>query len=204
MHVVLVHGWGFDARIWAPLTGRLQGASTTQVDLGFIAAPSEADHDSILIGHSLGVLWLLKEGGRPCKGLVSIQGFDRFCPHVPAARVAALKRGLDQNPERTLQAFRGSCGAPDYPEGPALNVGRLQQGLDWLMHWDARPARKRLQCPMLILAARDDAIVPPAMTEAVWEKSAVFWSPTGGHVLPLRHPDWCARHVLEFAHSLPS
>lgn len=208
MHFVLVHGWGFDTRLWAPLIARLQGASVTLVDLGFIAAPSEPDlvwpADSILVGHSLGVLWLLEEGARPCKGFVSIQGFDRFCPHVPAARVAALKRGLDQDPARTLQAFWGSCGAPDFAQKPAPNVARLREGLDWLMHWDARPARNTLQCPMLILAARDDAIVPPAMTKAVWGEKAVAWSPTGGHALPLRQPDWCANHVLEFAHSLPS
>jgi pimeloyl-[acyl-carrier protein] methyl ester esterase len=56
---------------------------------------------------------------------------------------------------------------------------------------------------VLALAARDDAIVPPAMSQSIW-RERLIWSPDGGHVLPLRHPQWCARHVLEFANSLPA
>ncbi len=72
------------------------------------------------------------------------------------------------------------------------------------MHWDAEDAKADLQCPVLALAARDDAVVPPAMTEAVWQGQNILWSPDGGHVLPMRHSAWCARNVLEFAHTLPS
>jgi len=57
---------------------------------------------------------------------------------------------------------------------------------------------------MLALASRDDTIVPPAMTESIWRDTNIVWSNDGGHVLPLRHPRWCARHVLEFVHALPS
>lgn len=208
MHFVLVHGWGFDASFWEPLVARLENATVTLVDLGFIGEPSEActdrPDDCILAGHSLGVLWLLKAGANRCKGFVSIQGFDRFCPHVPEVRVAALKRGLDRDPVGTMQSFWRSCGVSDIPATPALNVPRLREGLDWLMHWDERDAKKALECPTLTLAARDDVVVPPAMTEAVWGKKTIQWSPDGGHGLPLRRPDWCARHVLEFANSLPS
>ena len=116
--------------------------------------------DAIAVGHSLGVLWLLKQGEGRFKALVSIQGFDRFCPHVPPSRVAALKRGLERDPAGTMQAFWRSCGAPGFALPEALNVARLDEGLDWLMHWDAREAKEKLECPMLALAARDDAIVP--------------------------------------------
>jgi pimeloyl-[acyl-carrier protein] methyl ester esterase len=208
MHVVLVHGWGFHAGIWTDVVGHLGGAQVTLVDLGFVAgAPkgsTEWPDDALAVGHSLGLLWLLKEGGGRFKGLVSIQGFDRFCPHVPQSRVAALKRGLERDPGGTMQAFWRSCGAPGFALPEALNVARLDEGLDWLMHWDAGEVKQRLPCPMLALAARDDPIVPPAMTEAVWQGTKVIWSPDGGHVLPLRHPRRCAQHVLEFADTLPS
>ena len=46
-------------------------------------------------------------------------------------------------------------------------MARLDEGLDWLMHWDARRAKQALTCPVLALAARDDPIVPPAMSEAM-------------------------------------
>jgi len=208
MHVALVHGWGFHAGIWAEMVERLPGAEITLIDLGFVAgAPASAadwPDDAIAVGHSLGLLWLLKQARGRFKGLISIQGFDRFCPHVPPSRVAALKRGLARDPGGTMQAFWGSCGAPGFASPEALDIPRLDEGLDWLMHWEAEAAKQALQCPVLALAARDDAIVPPAMTEAIWQERRIVWSPDGGHVLPLRHPDWCARHVLEFAHSLPS
>ncbi|HUW73825.1 MAG TPA: alpha/beta hydrolase [Methyloceanibacter sp.] len=208
MHFVVVHGWGFDTSIWTPLVARLPKADVTRVDLGFLSdtAKDRSDwpDDAIAIGHSLGVLWLLKEKEGRFRGLISVQGFDRYCPHVPEARVAALRRGLDSDPGGTLRAFWRSCGAPDFADPAVLNVPRLREGLDWLMHWDAEAAKKRLQCPILTLAAKDDAIVSPAMSEAVWGQNTILWSPDGGHVLPLRHPDWCARHVAEFAHSLTS
>jgi pimeloyl-[acyl-carrier protein] methyl ester esterase len=208
MHVVLVHGWGFHAGIWADVVGHLGDAQVTLVDLSFVAGgpkgSAEWPGDAIAVGHSLGLLWLLKEGRGRFKGLVSIQGFDRFCTHVPQSRVAALKRGLDRDPGGTMQSFWQSCGAPGFALPGALNVAQLDQGLDWLMHWDARDAKERLDCTMLALAARDDPIVPPAMTEAVWQGTKIIWSPDGGHVLPLRHPRRCARHVLEFADTLPS
>lgn len=66
MHFVLVHGWGFNASLWDPLIARLCDATVTRVDLGFVAGgPCDMPdwpQDAIAVGHSLGVLWLLKEG----------------------------------------------------------------------------------------------------------------------------------------------
>jgi pimeloyl-[acyl-carrier protein] methyl ester esterase len=207
MHFVLVHGWGFNASIWTPLMAQLGDAETTVVDLGFIDG---ADHSSdtdwpdnaIAVGHSLGVLWLLKQERARYRGLVSIQGFDRYCPHVPKARVVALKRGIDRDPAGTMEAFWRSCGAPGFAPPSALNSDRLREGLDWLIQWDAEDARKSLRCPGLSLATQDDFIVPLAMTETIWGKKNVVWLPEGGHVLPIRFPEWCAAHVVEFADSV--
>lgn len=207
MHLVLVHGWGFNASIWAPLIARLPGADTTVVDLGFVGEGARADdqdwpEDAIAVGHSLGVLWLLKHGNGQFRGLVSAQGFDRYCPHVPKSRVIALKRGIDRDPAGTMAAFWRSCGAPGFAPPEALNADRLREGLDWLIQWDAEVARKSLRCPVLSLATRDDVIVPPAMTETIWGKENVVWLPEGGHVLPFEFPEWCATHVLEFAYTI--
>ena len=207
MHFVLVHGWGFHAGIFADFIGHLEGAEVSLIDLGFVAGgpPGERNWppDSIAIGHSLGLLWLLREGGGRFKGLVSIQGFDCFSCYIAPSRVAALRRGLEKDAGGTLRAFWRSCGASGFAWPEALNVARLDEGLDWLMHWDARRAKQALTCPVLALAARDDPIVPPAMSEAIWGENIV-WSPDGGHVLPLKHAEWCARHVIEFADTLPS
>jgi len=206
MHFVFLHGWGFHAGIWTDVVSQLGAADVTLVDLGFVAGGPEGGtewpEDAIAVGHSLGAMWLLERGRGRFKAMVSIQGFDRFCPHVAPSRAVALKRGLGRDPGGTMQAFWRSCGAPDFAPPEALNVAALDEGLDWLMHWDARRAKEELDCPVLALGSRDDPIVPPAMTEAIWQEAGVIWSPDGGHVLPLRHPRWCARHVLEFADTL--
>ena len=208
MHFVLVQGWGFHAGIWADFVSHLEGAEVTLVDLGFVSGgpkgKTDWPSDAIAVGHSLGLLWLLQQGGGRFRALVSVQGFDCFCCHIAPSRVAALKRGLERDPGATLQTFWRSCGAAGFALPEALNVGRLDQGLDWLMHWDARKAKDQLACPILALAARNDAIVPPPMSETIWQNAGLIWSPDGGHVLPLRHPRWVAHHVLEFAHALPS
>jgi pimeloyl-[acyl-carrier protein] methyl ester esterase len=206
MRFVLVHGWGFHAGIWADFVSHLDGAEVTLVDLGFVAGGPKGETDwppdAIAVGHSLGLLWLLRQGGGRFRGLVSVQGFDCFCCHVAPSRIAALKRGLEREPHATMQAFWRSCGAAGFALPEALNLARLDEGLDWLMHWDARKAKDELACPVLALAARDDAIVPVSMSEAIWKDTGISWSQGGGHVLPLRHPRWCARHVLEFANAL--
>lgn len=206
MHFVLVHGWGFHVGIWADFVTQLEGAEITLIDLGFVSGGPQGEdqwpQNSIAIGHSLGLLWLLKQK-QPFRGLVSIQGFDCFSCHVPVSRISALKRGLARDSGGTLQAFWRSCGVPGFALPEALNVPRLDEGLDWLMHWDASEAKQQLDCPMLALATRDDQIVPPAMTESIWNDTGIVWANDGGHVLPLRHPRWCARHVLEFANALP-
>ncbi|MGH6824120.1 alpha/beta fold hydrolase [Methyloceanibacter sp.] len=211
MHFVFVHGWGFNAAIWRDLTGYMRSHAFSLVDLGFIAggpkaATSEWPSDAIAVGHSLGLLWLLhrarEEGRMPFRGLVSIQGFDRFCPHIPPSRVAFMRRGLRRDAYQTLDAFWRGCATEPFASLEALNVARLDEGLGWLTDWDETKATAGLACPTLALAARDDAIVPQAMSEAIWGGDNIRWSETGGHVLPLRHPEWCASHVLDFAHAL--
>jgi pimeloyl-[acyl-carrier protein] methyl ester esterase len=208
MHFVLVHGWGFHAGLWAGFVKQLDGARVTLVDLGFVtggpAGEKSWPQDAIAVGHSLGLLWLMARGGGQFRALVSVQGFDCFRCHVPASRVAAMRRGIERAPYATVETFWRSSGAPVFAPPEALDIPRLHEGLDWLMKWDARDIKNGLRCPMLALAARDDTIVPAAMSEAIWRKAELVWSPDGGHVLPLRHPEWCARHVLEFANSLPA
>ena len=206
MHFVLVHGWGFHAGLWNGVVEHLGGAGVTLIDLGFVAGGPKGEktwpRDAIAVGHSLGLSWLLARGGGQFRALVSVQGFDCFCCHVPSSRVAAMRRGIERAPYVTVENFWRSSGAPDFAPPEALDVARLHEGLEWLMHWDVSDVKDGLQCPVLALAARDDAIVPSAMSEAIWRKPGLVWSPGGGHVLPLKHPEWCANHVLEFANSV--
>ncbi|HEX6830841.1 MAG TPA: hypothetical protein VF090_04780, partial [Methyloceanibacter sp.] len=142
------------------------------------------------------------EEERRFRALVSIQGFDCFCPHIPPSRVAGMRRGLRRDPSQTLSAFWRGCGTEPFAPPSALNVERLDEGLGWLMEWDESEAKAKLAFPTFALAARDDAVVPRAMSEVIWGSDNIRWSDTGGHVLPLKHPEWCANNVLDFAHAL--
>ena len=214
MRFVFVHGWGFHAGIWRDLIAHLPGeAEVSLVDLGFVAGGPEGSSDwpsdAVAIGHSLGFLWLLHRAGERAsspatasfRALVSIQGFDRFCPPIPLSRVAGMRRQLKRDAGATLGAFWRACGTEAFAPPSALNIDRLDEGLGWLMDWDFRGMKGRLDCPTLALAARDDGIVPEVMSEDIWGRTNIHWSQSGGHVLPLKHPEWCARHVLDFAHA---
>ena len=210
MHFVFVHGWGFNAGIWRDVAARLTGCEVSFVDLGFVgggtAAAETLPVDAVAVGHSLGVLWLLRavEEGRapPMRALVSIQGFDRFCPYIPPARVQSMRRELRRDAAATMQTFWHACGSAPFANPDSLNSERLDEGLGWLTQWDARRAKERLACPVLALAAKDDRIVPQPMSEAIWGGGEIRWSEGGGHVLPLNRPEWCVRHVLDLARDL--
>ena len=142
MHFVLVHGWGFHAGIWADFVGHLDGAEVTLVDLGFVAGGPKGEtdwpSDAIAVGHSLGLLWLLEAGEGRFRALVSVQGFDCFCCHVApvagrGAEARARARAARHAPGLLAVLRRAGFALPE-----ALNVARLDEGLDWLMHWDAR------------------------------------------------------------------
>ena len=168
MHFVFVHGWGFNPAIWHDVIRSTGNAEVTLVDLGFIAggprAATEWPCDAVAVGHSLGLLWLLhraaKEGRAPFRALVSVQGFDRFCPPIPPSRVAGMRRGLRRAAYQTVEVFWSGCGSEPFAAPGALNVGRLDEGLGWLMDWDETETKAKLACPTLALAARDDAVVP--------------------------------------------
>jgi pimeloyl-[acyl-carrier protein] methyl ester esterase len=205
MHAVFVHGWGYHAGLWEDVIALCPELSVSRADLGFVAGgPAGVEtwpEDSIAIGHSLGLLWLLQQERR-FRALVSVQGFDCFCCHVPTGRVEAMRRGLKQNAAATLGNFWRSCGTPDFANPEDLNVDKLDEGLDWLMNWNATGKAAALDCPVLALAARDDPIVPATMSASIWGEKNVTWSDEGGHALPLRRPEWCADRIKEFARGL--
>src|SRR4029453_4948940 len=92
--------------------------------------------DALAVGHSLGLLWLPARGGGQVRALVSVQGFDCFCCHVPSSRGPALGRGIERTPYATVETFWRSSGAPDFAPPEALDIPRLYEGLDWVIIWD--------------------------------------------------------------------
>jgi pimeloyl-[acyl-carrier protein] methyl ester esterase len=150
----------------------------------------------------LGILWLLKHGPKLPQAFISICGFDCFFRHVSKREIKAMSRKLDHDMWALMQNFWKASDTGDFCEEEALNRETLKTGLDWLMTWDATEALRNLHCPVLALAATSDAIVPSAMTEAIWQGYDLRWCDTGSHVLPLSHTDWCAEHIKSFLHDL--
>lgn len=200
---VFVHGWGFGPAFWTPLVTALGWTDACVLDLGFLGAesgtPAQAAQQlqalqgagqAVLgVGHSLGFMWLAGQMGLSATDrLVGINAFAAFAARtdfasgVPVRVLQRMLKGVSSTPEKVLADFRAVCGAPAV-DGP-LSPQNLRYGLDLLISGDVRPvmARKRAQCS--VLAARQDPLVPPAMTEDSFaEGVAVQWT-DGGHLLP--------------------
>jgi malonyl-CoA O-methyltransferase len=217
--LVLVHGWGFDVEAWRPLERALGGIETQAVDLGFFGRPRIPAFDQskplVAVGHSLGFLWLLRERPFPWRALVSIAGMPRFTrgPHYPhGVGPRVLRRMMARfacEPAATWRDFLARCGCPREAAGEGrsseMDVDRLGEGLRWLAEWDERRALARESTPLLALAAEDDAILPAALSEAVFAErpgTAFHRAEGGGHALVLSRPEWCAARIRSFLAAL--
>lgn len=207
--LVFVHGWGFDASFWNPLRAALSEFDDLAFDLGFLGDESlpevPAGGRRVAVGHSTGFLWLLKAKPFAWDALVSINGFSRFVegegfrPAVAPRLLDRMIARLGHCPEEVTADFLARCGSREKPG--RLNPERLHEGLIWLRDWDARAELDSDSTPVLVLAGKRDPIVPVAMTEhcfAANSRIVRHWHETGGHLLPLSAPAWCARHIREF------
>lgn len=206
--LLFVHGWAFDASVWTPLRAELGDWPHAVADAGYFGAaqsPATATGPVIAIGHSMGVLRLLRDLPSNCVGLVSINGFPRFgaAPDfdagVPRRMLDRMLKRLSTDPTAVLQDFRERCG--DASAFGAPNLQPLARDLEALRDEDQRHALAALPVPLLILAGQDDPIVPAAMTQAAFGGRAGDERHDlehGGHLLPVSAAPWCARHIAGF------
>ena len=209
--LVLVHGWGFEPGVWQGLRAALPEVECASVDLGFFGPPVgpafPPDRPLIAVGHSLGVLWLLKTRPFPWRGLVSINGFPRFVlapdyrPAVEPRLVDRMIRRLAADPAGVTEEFRIRCGSTgSLPDGPVPDS--LLHGLTWLRDWDARPdVEPPSSAPMLALSGSADPILPEGMDDHCFRDFPNLRSARlegGGHLLPVTAAEWCADHIRTF------
>ena len=218
--LLFVHGWAMDGSIWHAVREWLDAWSVPEQaisvrEMGYLevagiddgeaclaaaGAPAPPPAPVLAVGHSLGVMQLLAAPPAGLAGLVSINGFTRFsaaADHpagVPRRILQRMLRRLEEDPAAAVAAFRQGCGI--VARAPAPLLPALRRGLELLRDGDARPLLPRLSVPVLALAGTRDAVVPPALS------AACFADPRwveGGHLLPLTHPELCARALLELA-----
>lgn len=205
--ITLVHGWGYDARIWREVLPLLGGLDVEVSDLGYFGQshlPAPCNTPRIAVGHSLGVLWWLALSKLPWIRLIAINGFARFTatadfPKGVAPRVLErMRQRFTVAPAAVLGDFQTSCGGAG--PAPPGDSGELALGLSSLASGDGRATLAIRREDIVALAARQDAIVPAAMSEAAFAdlpSSRLRWVEDGGHLLPLTHPRECAELIRE-------
>ena len=197
--ILLVHGWGYDASFWDPVRAALDAPSAA-LNLGYFGTPNIAipSDVTLMVGHSLGFLWLLRQSALRHLPLVGINAFPRFL-EGEAYRPAIAPRVLERMTRRVvghtrsvLEDFWTRAGAP----GPAgePDAAALSEGLDQLAAWDERENLAARASPARLIAGRQDAIVPATMTEMAFKGSEIVWLP-GGHALPRTHAADIARLI---------
>lgn len=213
MAVILqfLHGWAFDRTLWQGVTALLPQFDCRIADRGYFGAPDVAEcaEDVVAVAHSLGTMHLLAAPPPRCRGLIAINGFDRFSAATDFSGVAPrvldrMLARLAETPETVVREFRQRCGT-DAPVGP-LAPAVLRADLALLRDGDCRAQAARWAAPIVLLEAEDDPILPPALRGAVFASASRLdrlRRPTGGHLLPATAPAACAAAIRELVDSLP-
>ncbi len=207
MPVILrfLHGWAFDAGLWTEVRHLLPQWPAEIDDRGYFGNPRTiaTDGANIVVAHSFGTLRALRDLPAGCKGLVAINGFDRFCagegfPGVAPRILDAMIARLERSAEAVVADFRDRCGSPT-PFGP-IDPEPLHEDLLALRNIDRSGAE--LAVPVLSLHGCADPILSSAMREATFRsmpRVERLDHPTGGHMLPLTEPVYCAAAIQAFA-----
>ncbi|MEW5781577.1 MAG: alpha/beta fold hydrolase [Pseudomonadota bacterium] len=203
--VVLVHGWGYDAHLWDAVRPLLDPAlPVVTLDFGYFGAVLPAptfDEPVLAVGHSLGTLWWLAQSAIPWRRLLSINGFPRFvatadfAPAVAPRVLSRMKRQFQREPMAVLAEFHARCGG-HAPSG-SPNLERLAAGLDALGEWDGRAQLAARRSDVVALAGTRDPIVSAEMSTMAF--GTVEFIETTGHLLPVTHPEICARWIERLA-----
>lgn len=205
MILLLRHGWGFDAGFWDELAAALPAWRIVRDDRGYFGAAAEPDlaEPHIVVAHSFGAMRALAQPSAACRGLVAINGFDRFTPGISRRVVDRMIARFEHEPAAVLAEFRRRCG-DERPFGSA-DAGRLQGDLVMLRDGDCSAAAAALPMPILSLQGALDPLLPAPMREQAFAAGLVVERrihPHGGHLLPFTQAAWCARAVAAFAERL--
>lgn len=209
MKLAFIHGWGFDSSVFDRLADRFAGCA--MLEQGYFGASGDGlpEEDFIAVTHSFGTIRLLAGLPTACRGIVAVNGFDRFCagngfPGVPLRVVQRMIARFADAPGEVLADFRHRCGC-DEPFAKA-EWDILREDLILLRDGDCREQTARTGPPILSLQGGHDPILPPEMRNAVFANAASCEHITiegAGHLLPLQEPATCARAISAFMERLP-
>ncbi len=201
--VLFVHGWGFDASFWHPVIAHLPELDCRTEDRGYFGAPDKTAPDGphIVVAHSFGAMRMLAAPPDDCRGMLAINGFDRFATRegAPGVRIRVLDRmiaRLASDPAAVVRDFRTRCGT-DAPFGQP-DVPRLKADLETLRDADCTGANANWAVPLISLHGANDPLLPAAMRETAFSACPDLTRDTiqdGGHLLPMTHRAYCAAAI---------
>jgi len=193
--LILLHGWGFDARLWDALAGALPDHPIVRWDRGYFGQTEDSvvEEPVVGIGHSLGSM-LLADLLPPDAPLIAINGFDHFtgADGVPPRVVERMRGRFAEAPSEVLTDFRDRCGSP--PAQDNLVAERLAGDLSLLAtHRAVQTSR-----PILSLQGGMDPILPDCLRRHVFPGATRATQEESGHLLPVTHTAWCAQQIEAF------
>lgn len=191
---VFSSGWSFDREFFKPLTAYLKDYRHVYLE----DKPDLSTGTWIGIGHSFGFSRLLS---LPLQGIVSLSGFVRLCAHSPLQTGTPLRvmnrmiAKFKTHPEEVLKVFYKQSSLENPLTDPfiSFNKKQLLDDLEFIKKMDFTSELRALNLPILSLAAKDDQIVPFALTQETFESSIVLEN--GGHGIGYTHADWCAKKI---------
>ena len=202
-----VHGWGNEPGFWQKMLPYFSDYITHLLDLEFIKtsrkridSPLRPESQKIYVTHSLGTLWTLKNRLKDIDALIVINGFFNFKPFADEQVLQTIKKRLESDPISQMGVFWRQCGIS--PDNKDLNLKRLQEGMNWLIHDNATREVHNSSFPVLSLAADDDPILPVNIMKHHWSGYPVRIAETGGHNLPWSQAEWCSSQIKEFVRDL--
>lgn len=206
MKLLFLHGWGFDAGFWSELSGLLPVYPSECDDRGYFGAARTVrpDEPCVVIAHSFGAMRALAAPPPRCRGMIAINGFDRFAAHdgkpgVSPRIIERMMARFDSEPGAVLSDFRRRCG-DETPFGPA-DTDLLRADLLALRQEDRTRESEDWKLPLLSLQGAADPLLPPPMRDAVFTGAPLLerlTHPAGGHLLPASDAPYCARAIRAF------
>lgn len=198
-----IHGWAYGPDLWTDIEKALTGYDITKIDLGFFGSASIPKNSyDVVIAHSYGLMWLLKNENIKFKKLISISAIASFVKSknlpagVPKSQIRAMRQRLKTDPNAVLTDFYKACGDTDITPPNTPNITALDHALGDMAALDFREKLQTLD--LRVLASREDKIVPAPLTQENFASQPILWHDSTSHILPKTHANWCADLIEEF------
>ncbi|QNT78702.1 alpha/beta hydrolase family protein [Entomobacter blattae] len=219
-------GWSYQSDLWSATKAHLDGYEKYMFELFSVEEKTVPVFGSaeklifsllkrteplILVGHSFGSLWCLRQFFHFIKknnqaevmqhvSFALINGFscfkrrEDFKEGIAGDQIEPMVKQISQKPLSVVKAFRRKI--EDYTPLPQhFHITALQLGLTYLQTEDYRKSLPMILPRVSVLAGRQDRLVNEEMTSKLFPKECIQWVSEGGHMLPITHPQICADFI---------